>query len=304
MKTLFPATDIQVEHRDFVELNAIGTFILNVARQAERKGLDKEFPPLVRQMIDEVLDTPRTGRLTLTQLEKTEKTYLGTKIEIIIRDFLGVPKGIFLDLLIEGIEVDVKNTIGRNWSIPREAIDKICLLVGVNERENFCYLGLIKARREYLSDASNQDGKRGISPIGKTNILWILHHERYPANFWAKFTEGELRRFHDVANVSPNERLARLFRHYQRKPVPRNAILDVARQLDSLKRVRANGGARDLLAGEGIAILSGEYKKELRTALGFGSLRRGEYVSIKPETPNEHVLLKPLLTLKKKPQRA
>jgi Restriction endonuclease NaeI len=304
MKTLFPQTDIREEHRDFKELQPINSFILRVASQAERKGLGKEFPPLVRELIDEVLDTPRTGRLTLDELEKTEKTYLGTKVEIVIRDFLGVPKGIFLDLLIDGVEVDVKNTVGSNWSIPNEAVNQVCLLVGINERENYCYLGLIKARLDYLTVSQNQDGKRGISAAGKSNIMWLLHHIRYPANFWAQFSKNELHYFHDVANVSPNERLARLFRHHQRKAVPRNAIQDVARQLDSLKRVRANGGARDQLAAEGIAILSGEYNRDIRMSLGFSWLRRGEYVSIKPETDNEHQLLRPLMTIRKKSKRA
>ncbi len=39
----------------------------------------------VRDAIDEVIDTARTGRFSPTQLNGQEKTYIGTKIEILIR---------------------------------------------------------------------------------------------------------------------------------------------------------------------------------------------------------------------------
>ena len=45
-----------------------------------------EVPRRLREALDEVIDTPRTGRFTLSQLEKTEKTYIGTKVEILVRD--------------------------------------------------------------------------------------------------------------------------------------------------------------------------------------------------------------------------
>ena len=41
-----------------------------------------------------------------SELEKTEKTYIGTKVEILVRDFFRLPKGI-LDLTIDGLDVDV-----------------------------------------------------------------------------------------------------------------------------------------------------------------------------------------------------
>jgi hypothetical protein len=56
---------------------------------------------------------------------------------------------------------------------------------------------------------------------------------------------------------SPNERVADLFRHSAAtgEIVTREQIVQAAgSQLDPLKRVRRNGGARDLLEGEGIEI--------------------------------------------------
>lgn len=291
----FPSTDITSDHQDYSEIARIADFIAQMASKAERRGLEKEFPPLIRTMIDEVVDTPRTGRLGLAELEKTEKTYLGTKVEILIRDFLGVPKGVRLDLLILDTEVDVKNTVGSNWSIPHEAVGQICILVAIDEQRCLCHFGLLKARSEYLNSGRNQDGKRTVSAEGKHNIWWLLFRTRYPENFWSQFEPSLLRKLHDVANYSANERIAMLFRHYQRKPIPRSAIQDVARQLDSLKRVRKNGGARDLLKREGIAVLSGNYDFPVRHALGFGDMKTGQFVSIRPETEEERRLLAALL---------
>ncbi|MFX3878832.1 NaeI family type II restriction endonuclease, partial [Streptococcus suis] len=65
-----------------------------------------EVPQLFRRAIDEVIDSPRTNRFTLKETEKTEKTYLGTKIEILLRDHLKLGKGKNLDLSINGYDVD------------------------------------------------------------------------------------------------------------------------------------------------------------------------------------------------------
>ena len=84
---------------------------------------------VVRRAFDEVIDMPRTARWTIAQLEKTEKTYIGTKVEILLRHELGLSRGKKLDLIIDGQEVDIKNTIGNNWPIPLEAVDEICLII-------------------------------------------------------------------------------------------------------------------------------------------------------------------------------
>ena len=84
--------------------------------------LTQEIPQIIRRAIDEVIDAPRTNRFILSETEKTEKTYLGTKIEILLRAYLGLPKGNVLDLSIAGVETDIKNTMGSNWTIPMEAL--------------------------------------------------------------------------------------------------------------------------------------------------------------------------------------
>lgn len=51
------------------------------------------FTQLLRDSIDSVIDAPHTGRFRIYEIEKTEKTYLGTKIEIRFRHLLDVSRG-------------------------------------------------------------------------------------------------------------------------------------------------------------------------------------------------------------------
>ena len=62
-----------------------------------------------------------------------------------------------------------------------------------------------------------------------------------------------------MRGASGNERIAELFRVAQGVAVHRDIVQAVAQQKDYMKRLRKNGGARDTLADEGIAILSGKY---------------------------------------------
>lgn len=91
-------------------LKGVAEFFL--AFSESNADLESVCGNLLRAALDEVIDMPRTGRFSLDQLEKTEKTYIGTKVEIIFRDIFKLQKGNKLDLLIDGLEVDVKNTIG------------------------------------------------------------------------------------------------------------------------------------------------------------------------------------------------
>lgn len=236
-------------------------------------------PSLIRRAIDEVIDTPRTGRLLLDEIEKTEKTYIGTKIEILIRDFLGFPKG-RLDLEIDGQDVDIKYTSTGSWMIPAEAIDHPCILLLSDEDTRLCFLGIFVAHDEYLNPGANRDGKKGISVAGLENVLWLLRDLQYPANFWADVSQEDAAYINDMKNTGGTERLRRLFRRVQGIPVSRSVIEGVARQRDYMKRLRKNGGARDPLLREGIAILSGKYNRDAIAELGLPECTPDEFVSI------------------------
>lgn len=253
-------------------------------------NFDRQIPLLLRKAIDEVIDSPRTGRFTVDELEKTEKTYLGTKVEILLRNWLRFPKGEVLDLLIDGIEVDVKNTMGDNWMIPIEAVGLPCLLVKTDEKLARFSIGLIVARPAYLRPGVNRDGKKGISSAGQQNIHWLLCDAQYPQNIWNNFSLEV--RSQIMKPRSGTKRVDSLFRYVQEKPISRSHVLAVAPQKDAMKRLRKNGGARDSLAKDGIALLSGNYDKDLINALRLAPCEKDEFISYTPKTENERSLLK------------
>ena len=95
-----PLSDRHIDYADLSRLER-DLFIAVKGKDLFEEKLRSFF----RSAIDEVIDTARTGRYFLSDLEKTEKTYLGTKFEILLRDWLQVPKGVKLDLLIGGQDV-------------------------------------------------------------------------------------------------------------------------------------------------------------------------------------------------------
>ncbi len=278
---------LQPTHRDYAIIKRIESALLK-----EAGGLDKlrqELPVLIRQAIDEVIDTPRTGRVHSRELEKTEKTYIGTKVEILVRNFFHLPKGI-LDLTIDGLDVDVKNTRGGTWMIPREAVGKPCILVASDEVRRTCFFGIVVAHLENLTAGANQDQKRSVSALGSSNIHWILADEPYPPSFWSQV--GEEKTHAIMRGRSGNDRVEKLFREVQGRPIHRDIVQAVAQQKDYMKRLRKNGGARDRLAEEGVAILSGNYDRRLIDLLKLGRVERDEFVSFKPVAPEQIAMLR------------
>lgn len=153
--------------------------INSVARVIKRKfssnfELQLAFHDLVRMSIDEVIDEARTGRTSLAQLEKTEKTYIGTKVEILTRALLKLPKGNKLDLLVGKTEVDVKFTTSGKWMIPMEAFGEICLLIEANEKKAQFGVGLLKMTPANLTKGENRDKKLSVSSRGRSNIIWLV----------------------------------------------------------------------------------------------------------------------------------
>lgn len=290
--TLFPQSGYQpleATHQDYADLHTLEQDLLEAVGGQEM--FEEKLRSFFRSAIDEVIDTARTGRYFLSELEKTEKTYLGTKFEILLRDWLQVPKGVVLDLLIEGQEVDVKSTTGgaSGWMIPPEAIDQLCVLLRVNEQKSTCAAGLARARRDYLRAGVNRDAKTSFSAAGTRNIWWLVQDFDYTPNFWTLITPELRGRI--MAPRGGTDRLAVLFENCLETPVSRVLIASIAAQDDFMKRVRRNGGARDVLAPKGIAILYSGTDRELmrQLNLSFGSR---EFLSYRPKNEAETQLLR------------
>ena len=280
---------LPADHIDHDDLAGLEADLLLAVKGKEL--FEEKLRSFFRSAIDEVIDTARTGRYFLSDLEKTEKTYLGTKFEILLRDWLQVPKGVAMDFLIGGREVDVKSTTGgkSGWMIPLEAKNHLLILLRINEDRSTCAVGLVRARAEYLRAGENRDKKTSFSAQGTRNIWWIVQDFAYTPNFWTLIS-ADLRN-QIMAPRGGTDRLTMLFENCPETPVSRVLIASIAAQDDFMKRIRRNGGARDNLAPKGIAILYSETDRALMQQLGL-SFGTREFVSYKPKNEAEAVLLR------------
>ena len=279
MKKKLPQSGVQVGHQDYETLSAIAAEIVRRGRGLDQLGAN--FSQMLRQCVDDVIMTPKTGRRSYEQLEKTEKTYIGTRVEIELRALLKLAKG-KLDTVILDRDVDIKNTMGSNWMIPTEAFDQICILVAADEVRSVCFLGVIVARPEYLTSGANKDSKRRISAEGFSNITWILREHAYPPNFWRTISADSIERI--FSGRTGNQRVVNLFREVQTTPISRDVIEAVANQKDFMRRIRSDNGrgTRDLLAKEGLLLLSGQYDQPLISKLNLPSCGSSEFLSFRP----------------------
>ena len=119
---------------------------------------------------------------------------------------------------------------------------------------------------------------------GFAHIRWVFADHPYPPNFWRTIPAASVERI--VSGRTGNDRVMSLFREVQGVPITRETVEGVARQKDFMRRIRSDGGrgTRDLLAGEGILLLSGKYDGPLIRALG---LPMGDFVAHTPTTSQE-----------------
>ncbi len=255
-----------------------------ISRAGSFDALCETVGVIIRTAIDDVIDTPRSGRRDISDLEKTEKTYLGTKVEILFRHALGLRRG-RLDLVIDEKDVDVKFTVRNNWMIPSEAVDAPCILLGADEIRGKYRFGLIVARDRHLNEGRNRDGKRSISQRGFSEIKWIANNCDYPQRFWKALDADKVEAIFSVKGGTA--RLVRLFELVRDTPVNRSVIADVAQQLDYMKRIRENGGARDELKKRKILLLSGKRDSRLIRQLGLPACDKDSFISTDKEPAAE-----------------
>jgi hypothetical protein len=259
------------------------------AVEAELYRLDQtgdQVAMVLRDTLDQLYDGQHTGRWKYDQLHKTEKTHMGTLVEINLHRQFGFGDGDATDYRIAGIEVDCKYSMTYGgWELPPEAIDHLCLLITANDETSSWSAGLIRVREEYLRDRRNRDSKRQLSASGRARVRQLWLHRRHLAEnvflhmdprdreriFSARATRGT-----QHGQAKTNE----LFRTVQRRVIRRAEVATVAQQDDFMKRVRGNGGARTALAAEGILVLGHQDNDPLvAEALGLPVPRKGEFVS-------------------------
>ncbi len=260
-----------------------------LAREVEhliggRSMVAKWFPGMLRKVVDDVVDTVNTRRRSYGQLEKTEKTYLGTRVEILMRAKMQAPKG-RLDFIIGDADVDMKLTITGNWMIPQEAVGQACLLAALDEHNSSCFLGIFYADPANLTGGANRDGKKSVSAFGMTQILWILRDHPVEPNFWRTISSDLVALV--FAAPTGNDKIVELFRGVTDRVISRRIVEETAAQKDFMRRIRSDGprGSRNRLAAEGIVLLSGTYDSGLIRALGVPSCGPSDFIShrVRPE---------------------
>lgn len=250
-----------------------------VERLAELSGRDPErmFGRAVRQSIDEVLDGPRTGRWDFLQLEKTEKTYVGTKVEIVVRTALGLDRGPRLDLEVDGQDLDTKWAMNSVWQIPREAVGELCLCIGGLDDVTRFQVGVVRCAEGHLNGGENRDRKRTLSVAGRGAMRYLVEPAMLPSNFVADM--DPVIRAEVMGQETIQARVATLFRRVPYTAIPRGAVATVARTTgDPIRRTRADSQAGDPL--QGMRILSAKYGKSIIEALGQDPLDRDHFMSV------------------------
>lgn len=237
------------------------------------------LPAIIADAVDYVVDPVRTARTLLSELDNVEKTYVGLKIEHFLRDFLDFPKGL-RDLRIGDTDVDVKNTVRNTWMIPPETFrdSEPCLLIMAATERHFCSMGLMVAREEFLN-LPNRDGKRSVKSSAFADIMWLVDREPLPESRW---TSINMERFRELRRIKGGSvRAAAFFRENLRLVIHRSIVEGLLfDQKDYMKRIRGNGGAKDILQAENIAILSGAYQRDPINKFGLPRCSREEFVSV------------------------
>ncbi|MEZ5246317.1 MAG: NaeI family type II restriction endonuclease [Acidimicrobiales bacterium] len=256
----------------------------------------------LRDSIDEVLDGQRTGRWAYQHLTKTERTYLGTAVEVNMTREFGIADGESLDWRIAGQEVDCKfSKDWGNWSIPMEmylcadhgeqsgTADHPALLLWADDDRSEWAAGVTRIADEYLAfkqDGSgdrsyNRDNKRVLSKHGLVNIYWLWGgvQNDLPENALLQMSQTSRERVFSSVR-SGQARVNELLRTQNGRIVTRATIATVAQQDDAMKRARDARLAKHLPKEGFLVIGHQETDPYVARALGFPPPAKGEILPV------------------------
>jgi hypothetical protein len=233
---------------------------------------------VIRETFDQLLDGQRTGRWDVQQLRKTEKTHMGTLVEINLHREFEFDDGRTMDYLIADVEVDCKFSLSqRGWQIPLEALGHVCLVVWADDELGLFSAGLIRIGDEVLRTGGNRDQKRTLNDTGVARISWLWREQPIPENLLLHLDSRTRNRILSATGARNGQRrVDELFRLVPGRLVSRTTVLTVGQQDDAPKRVR---DSRIRLRDEGIVILGhqGDHPRIARE-LGLPVPKKGQWV--------------------------
>lgn len=254
---------------------------------------------VLRGTFDQLYDGQHTGRWNFEQLHKTEKTHMGTMVEINLHREFGFDDGDETDYRIAGVQVDCKYSMKPfGWMLPPEVIDEIALLVTANDESSTWRAGLLRITPEVTRGTQNRDAKTMLSMEGRDQIRWLWpDHPGLAPNLFHHLDDATRNAIFNArarrGNQHGQARVNELFRQVHGRIIRRAELATVAQQDDFMKRARGNGGARTALRPEGILVL-GHQDDDPRVAraLGLPVPRKGELVAARvtpalPDSPGQ-----------------
>ena len=102
------------------------------------------------------------------------------------------------------------------------------------------------------------------------NIMWLVNGAPYPQSRWANINMDRFREIKKLKGCT--KRAVVFFSENLGTPIHRTVVHSLLLQHDYMKRLPANGGARDVVRMRGIALLSGIYNSRLIERLNLPTI--------------------------------
>ncbi|MEU5108899.1 NaeI family type II restriction endonuclease [Streptomyces sp. NPDC021354] len=247
------------------------------------------YTQAIQAATDHVLDGPKTGRFDLNspEVDSGERRAVGAKLEYELLRIFHWKKEKPLDIIISEIPVDIKATVGGNWSIPREAHCHLCLCTKIDFKLCRHKTWLVRTHRSWLyGGKGNNDGKRGLAADALDNLSVPLYEwTPLPVNPLLKLSPEAAEEVF-AESVAQETRLLALFKYLPCEIIPRSTIETVGwGWKDPLRRARA---VRHAAAQEGLLLLCGTWTGERAQADALGyTLRPGDWIAIPNPTASK-----------------
>lgn len=243
---------------------------------------------VIRDTLDQLYDGQRTGRWAFSQLHKTEKTHMGTIVEINMHREFGFDDGDVTDYRVSGVEIDCKYSMrDGGWTLPPEVINHLALLLTANDEKSTWRAGVLRVTDDSLNLGRNRDAKATLSKVGRDRIRWLWpESRRLSPNIFMQL-DSETRNLIFTAkarrgNMHGQARVNELFRSVQGRIIRRAELATAAQQDDFMKRARSSGGSRTQLRPEGILVLGHQDNDPwIASHLGIPVPSKGQFVSVR-----------------------